>query len=296
MSKLLILLFLINTTDPAEISKYNRLKNKAEIAFEKGQFDVAAQNYSMLYDSLSADDPAIALNLAHSYYALGDTSNALLKYQAAASSDNRKIKSISYQQLGVMADKPETLNESLQYLKSALKADPSNEEARFNYELVKKKLENQQDQQDDQQQQDQDNQENKDQEKNEEKQDQQNGDQDQQDEQNQEQENQENQEQQDQEQESQDEQNKEQEGQEQQEQEGKEGEQQESEQQEGQEQEEEQKNENQDMSTQQKLEQMNISEEKAKMILEAMKNNEIQYIQQQRRKPTKAPQSGKPDW
>jgi len=44
------------------------------------------------------------------------------------------------------------------------------------------------------------------------------------------------------------------------------------------------------------LEQMNISEEKAKMILEAMKNNEIQYIQQQRRKPTKAPESGKPDW
>ena len=53
---------------------------------------------------------------------------------------------------------------------------------------------------------------------------------------------------------------------------------------------------NQEMSTKEKLEQMNISEEKAKMILEAMKNNEIQYIQQQRRKPTKATDSSKPDW
>ena len=45
-----------------------------------------------------------------------------------------------------------------------------------------------------------------------------------------------------------------------------------------------------------KLKEMNISEEKAKMILEAMKNNEIQYIQQNRRKATKKKESGKPDW
>ena len=179
MKYLFILLLLINTTDPTEISRYNRLKNKAEVAFEHGQYDVAAQNYSMLYDSLSADDPAIALNLAHSYYALGDTSNAMLKYQAAASNNNNKIKSIAYQQLGVMADKPETLNESLQYLKSALKADPTNEEARFNYELVKKKLEKQKEQQQDQQNQDQQDQDkkNEDQEKDQNQEDQQKGDQ-----------------------------------------------------------------------------------------------------------------------
>tara|TARA_Y100000310_G_scaffold344652_1_gene458567 strand:+ start:4241 stop:5104 length:864 start_codon:yes stop_codon:yes gene_type:complete len=287
MKYLFILLLLINTTDPTEISRYNRLKNKAEVAFEHGQYDVAAQNYSMLYDSLSADDPAIALNLAHSYYALGDTSNAMLKYQAAASNNNNKIKSIAYQQLGVMADKPETLNESLQYLKSALKADPTNEEARFNYELVKKKLEKQKEQQQDQQNQDQQDQDkkNEDQEKDQNQEDQQKGDQEKQDEQNKE-----NQEQQDQEQQDQEQQDK-QDG------EQKEGDQEEKQQQEqeGEEKPDESKD-NQEMSTKEKLEQMNISEEKAKMILEAMKNNEIQYIQQQRRKPTKATDSSKPDW
>lgn len=45
-----------------------------------------------------------------------------------------------------------------------------------------------------------------------------------------------------------------------------------------------------------KLEELNLTEEKARMILEAMKNNEIQYIQQNRRKPTKRPDSTKPDW
>lgn len=45
-----------------------------------------------------------------------------------------------------------------------------------------------------------------------------------------------------------------------------------------------------------KLEELNLTEEKARMILEAMKNNEIQYIQQNKRKPTKKPDTNKPDW
>ena len=44
------------------------------------------------------------------------------------------------------------------------------------------------------------------------------------------------------------------------------------------------------------LEQMKISEEKARMILEAMKNQEKQYLQQQKRKPTQSRDRNKPDW
>ena len=48
--------------------------------------------------------------------------------------------------------------------------------------------------------------------------------------------------------------------------------------------------------TKEKLEEMNISEEKARMLLEAMRQNEIKYLQQQKRKATERPPSGKPDW
>jgi cell division protein FtsN len=50
------------------------------------------------------------------------------------------------------------------------------------------------------------------------------------------------------------------------------------------------------VSREEKLKDLNLTEEKARMILEAMKNNEIQYIQQNKRKPTKKPDSSKPDW
>jgi len=49
-------------------------------------------------------------------------------------------------------------------------------------------------------------------------------------------------------------------------------------------------------SVSEKLKEMEMSEEKAKMILEAMKNQEIQYLQQNKRKATKPKDKGKPDW
>ncbi len=45
-----------------------------------------------------------------------------------------------------------------------------------------------------------------------------------------------------------------------------------------------------------KLAEMNISPEKAEMILEAMRNGEIQYIQQQKRKAIEKKDKGKPEW
>jgi len=49
-------------------------------------------------------------------------------------------------------------------------------------------------------------------------------------------------------------------------------------------------------ATTQKLKQMNLTEEKARMILEAMKNNEVQYLQQRRREKTQKTDPSKPDW
>ena len=48
--------------------------------------------------------------------------------------------------------------------------------------------------------------------------------------------------------------------------------------------------------TKEKLEEMGISEEKARQLLEAMRQSEIKYLQHQKRKATKRPPSGKPDW
>ena len=275
MIKYVFVFFALIGNNPKEIAKINELKRDAERFFKQNNFQAAANKYIFLKDSMNIEDPEMMLNLAHCYYQLADSSNARTTYQNVAALGSDEAKSIAYQQLGVMAKKPESLEESLQLMKAAVKANPSNLDARYDYEVVKKLLEKQQQEQQNQQNND-DQQQQEEEKQNEEEQDQ---------------EQQENQEQQqDQEKDKGEQQQQEQ----QQEQEGEEGEEQE--QQQEQEGEEGQEEQEQEATPKEKLEEMNISEEKARMILEAMRNNEIQYIQQQKRKATKRPESDKPDW
>lgn len=279
----LSLLLLIGGID--DIATINRLKKQAEEAYQKGEYDQAVQYYQTLVDSLQVQDSKVKLNLAHAYLQAGDTATAQRQYGQLMNADDNGIKSVAYQQLGNITTQQQQYQDALAMYKESLKANPSNEDSRYNYELVKKL-------QKEQEQQQQSDSENK-QDQSEEQKDQQ---------QNQEQQNQEQSEeqQQDQEGESTDESNsEEQQG----ESEKQEGEQQptdaeEQNAQEGEEQSEGEKSEEEMPSSplSERLEEMNISEEKARMILEAMRNNEMQYIQQNRRKPTKPRDRTKPDW
>ena len=273
MTKLLLLFVLLAGNNPNEIARINAFKKEAEKSFLAGNYKDAISRYTYLIDSMQIDEDEIALNLAHAYHQVSDTANARTYYAQASMSGNKDLKSIAYQQLGVMTKSPQTLPQSLQYFKASVKANPSNMDARYDYEMVKKLIDAQKQDQENEDNQDQENEENQEENQDQENQENKDGEQEQQEQENQEQENQD-QENQDQEQQSEEEQ---------------EQEQQSEEEQDGEEQEQEQ-------STKEKLEEMNISEEKAEMILEAMRNSEIQYIQQQKRKPSKKKDTGKPDW
>lgn len=271
-----ISLSLFTTVDPATVRKINAEKSLAEEAFKNGDYKSAIGHYQYLIDSLGVDEDAVKLNLANAYFLASDTANAFRSYQSLANaSDNGIILSKANQQLGVMSTQRGKFEEALSYLKQAIKAAPSNNDARYDYEMLKKKLEEQKKQQDKQQQ-------NKDQDKkNQEKKDQQNKEDQKKDQQNQNDKNK-------------DAENKEQQKKE--DEERKKQEQQQKEQQEKQQQQKDAKKEEMPNLDREKLQQMKISEEKARMILEAMKNQEKQYLQQQRRKPSQSRDRNKPDW
>ena len=277
-----VALFLV---DLDKIGKINSLKSEAKKAYLGGDYKTAIEKYKYLTDSLGVKEDEVLLNLANSYFQLQDTTNISTAYLPLTQSSNAKIKSVANQQLGVAANRQEKFEEALNYFKQALKADPTNEDARFNYEIVKKKLEEQkkQDQQKDKEQKKDDP--NKEDEKKDEKKDQQDKKdekKDQKDKQNKDQ----------QEKDKKEQEQKEKQSKEQQEKEKKEKEQKE------QEQKDEQNKDKKDIppSVSEKLKEMQMSEEKAKMILEAMKNQEVQYLQQNKRKATKPKDKGKPDW
>lgn len=246
----IILVFILND----KIDEINRLTNSAEKSFFSKNYDESIRNYKTLIDSLDYSNEKIYLNLAHSYLLSNDTLNAIENYNFASLTENNKIKSIALQQLGNINEKNKKLDEALSFYKESIIADNNNEDSKYNYELVKRRIEeekkkNQQNNKKDLNKNSKDNQkknqsENKKQDK-EGKEDKNNQNQDEQ------------------------KQNRENE-----------------------------KNEkkSKEESVEEKLKKINMTKKKAEMILNALNNNEFQYIQQLKRKPSKKTDKSKPDW
>ncbi len=283
--------------DPNKIGKANKLKDEAKKAYLAGDYKTAVTKYKYLKDTLGVNEEEVNMNLANAYFQLNDTTNATNSYLPLTQSSSPKIKSWANQQAGVVANRQGKYEEALNYFKQALKAEPNNDQARYNYELVKKKLEekkkqdqkqnqdkNNQEKKDDQNK-DQQNKDKKDQKDQKDKKDDQNKDQKDKDKKDEKNKDQQNKDKKDQQQKDKDQKDKEQKEKEQKEKQ---------EQQKDKDKKDEKKDDKNPLS--EKLKDMKISEEKAKMILEAMKNNEIQYLQQNKRKATKPKDKGKPDW
>ena len=247
-----IIIILLNINNIDEI---NRLTKEAEIYFKNEEYDKSIANYKILIDSFDVTNEKIYLNLAHSHFLSNDTAKALENYTYATITDNNKIKSIALQQIGNINESRNKLEEALDFYKESIISDNKNIDSKFNYELVKKKIqkqkENKQEKPDKKNNKEQNNKEDKkdnsENKKNDEK-----GNKDEQ----------------------------------------------EKEKNEPQEDKNEQKNsKNSDNeSLEEKLKKINMSKKKAEMILNALNNNEFQYIQQLKRKPNKKKDSTKPDW
>lgn len=270
---LLILLTLF--VDPGKIGQVNSLKSQAKEAYLKGDYKTAILKYRTLVDSLGVTEDEVKLNLANAYFEAKDTANTAMSYQPLTQSQNSKIRSVAHQQLGVLSNRENKHEEALASFKQALKADPTNEDARYNYEMVKKKLEEQKKKEEEQKKND-PNQKEENKDKQDQNKDQQKDQKDKQDQKEQ--------------QDKKDQQNKEQQDKQKQDEQKKQQEEQQSEEKK------EQEKKETPQSVKDKLKEMEMSEEKAQMILEAMKNQEIQYLQQNKRKATKPKDRTKPDW
>lgn len=274
-----VVLTLFTLTDPTLISRINGLKADAKKAYLKNDFETAIKYYRILVDSLNVREDEVLTNLASAYYNVKDTTRAIQQYQSLTASPKNQLRSKAQQQLGLIADQQGKHEEALNYFKEAIKSDLTNNDARYNYELLKKKIEEKkkQDQKNkDEQNKDKD-QEKKDQEKKDQEKDQEKKDQEQKEKEKKEQEQKEK-------------------DQQKQDQEKKDQEQKDKEEQEKEEQDKKEQEKKMPPSVKEKLEEMKISPEKAEMLLEAMRNQEKQYLQQNKRKATKPKEKNKPDW
>ncbi|MGI9545214.1 MAG: hypothetical protein ACR2MX_18270 [Cyclobacteriaceae bacterium] len=304
MKYLLVSMLAVALAGFNDIAKVNKAKEEAKKAYLDQDYALAVTKYQYLIDSLGVKDDRAQLNLSHAYLLTQDTTAAMQGYNMLANDRTpANIRSIANQQMGVITSAQNKKQLALEYFKQALRANPSNEEARFNYELIKKELEEEQKQkeqeQENQEEQKDDQQKQEDQEQKEQEEKQQQEQQQKEQEESNQQDGEEEQEENKGDQEDQEAQEQEEKGKESEEEQAKQDEEASEEQQADQEpeQNEEKAQEQKEAALMEKLDNLeNMDRDQALMYLEAMKNNEIQYLQQNKRKATKKVDRSKPDW
>jgi tetratricopeptide (TPR) repeat protein len=160
------------------IAQVHTLKQGARAAYLSADYRKALSSLQYLVDSLAFSDDAATLDLAHAGFlssrfdsakvardrAKGgypldsnavnemkkglQKTNSLETYQHLSEMATKNtFASTAYNQLGVIAynlrsaaKEPEAMNEAVQDFKSALKKDPANDFARYNYELIRKRI------------------------------------------------------------------------------------------------------------------------------------------------------------
>ncbi|MBC8418229.1 MAG: VWA domain-containing protein [Desulfobacterales bacterium] len=126
---------------------------KAETAYNKGDYSLATKEYKSAAEK-APDNPQLQYNLGTAAYKEKKYDEALGAFQTALSVQNLSLQSKAYYNMGntlyrhgqgTEQSKPQDTikrwEESINAYEGALKLDPDDEDARFNQEYVKKKLE-----------------------------------------------------------------------------------------------------------------------------------------------------------
>ncbi|GGB77393.1 hypothetical protein [Dyadobacter sediminis] len=135
---LYVLLWLWDNRTFDSITKANQRKLDAEQAYNHARFSQSAELYNQItYGSLFSE-PAARLNLAHSYFKLGNHKLALKHYNLLRDVGNNTIASIANSQIALIKVGQKDTASALTSLKTALLLEPGNNLARSNYIILKK--------------------------------------------------------------------------------------------------------------------------------------------------------------
>ena len=136
--KYLILLVSVAVTTP--VYSQQSSADPALNAYRQGDYDKAIELYSELL-AKNTDDKNIKFNLGSAFYKKGTLNSAKSGFEDALTLEAPEAKSRAYYNLGNTLFKMNKPEKSLEAFKYAMKFDPEDEDAKFNYEFVRSMLE-----------------------------------------------------------------------------------------------------------------------------------------------------------
>ena len=114
--------------------------------YNNNEFEKAREYYeSVIMDR--NDDPAANFGLGSTAFQQQDYAVAMKGFETALGTDNNELKSSAYYNMANILAQNERLEESLAFFRKSLELNPSDLDAKINYELIKFQLQQQQQQQ-----------------------------------------------------------------------------------------------------------------------------------------------------
>jgi len=114
--------------------------------YNNNEFEKARQYYeSVIMDR--NDDPAANFGLGSTAFQQQDYAAAMKGFETALGTDNNELKSSAYYNMANILAQNQRLEESLAFFRKSLELNPSDLDAKINYELIKFQLQQQQQQQ-----------------------------------------------------------------------------------------------------------------------------------------------------
>jgi len=135
------LIFLLAINPVTYISEVNELQKEAKEAYANQNFYKAIRYYETLINDLQVEHEGVFFNLAHAYFKLKDD-KAIHFYQKSLQGTNTNLQSKAMNQLGYLAMIDQNYLDAKTYFQDALLKNSNNANARYNLELLLKKIKN----------------------------------------------------------------------------------------------------------------------------------------------------------
>ncbi|SHN29689.1 Tetratricopeptide repeat-containing protein [Cyclobacterium lianum] len=147
LSRYLLWILLFLPADWKKIAATNAAIEAAERSFKETDFENSIRNHLSLLEEHGMSQAEVRFNLALSYQNNGQEEDAKKTYAPLANAAGNEIPSYAANQQGVLLGDEQKYQEALSYFKTALLKNPENQQARYNYELLSRWLEGNEEQQ-----------------------------------------------------------------------------------------------------------------------------------------------------
>lgn len=135
-SKVLLAILVLIPSSWTRVSRLNAAIEEAEESYSKTEYEQSIEKHLVLIENFQYASSELDFDLGLSYHYAEKPDEASSSYDKASISSNKMLSSFAFNQSGVLLGNKQEYEAALNKFQSALIKDPTNEVARYNYEML----------------------------------------------------------------------------------------------------------------------------------------------------------------